>query len=164
MTELTATIDDEGARIVCHLSGAITESADFASIVSRIASHGKRALVLELHAVKRINSAGVREWIIFLGALADVVPDIEIVRASPGIVRQLSMVRNTLGTARVRSIGLPYLCERCDEEAVVDCQVERDHVHMPSDSPRCTACGALMIFDDVLDGYLAFLRDAPASG
>lgn len=161
MNELTSVIENEGSRLTCRLSGAVTESADFASVLEAISAHGQRSLTLDVHAVKRINSAGVREWIHFMRALADVATDIELVRASPGIVRQLSMVRNTRGTARVTSIGLPYVCERCDEEDVIDCVVERDQVRMPSEAPRCRACASPMIFDDVLDAYLAFLQDGP---
>jgi anti-anti-sigma regulatory factor len=159
MSELTSTLVIEKGALVCHLTGAITESAAFDGVVQEFRTRGHAELVIDLVDVKRINSAGVREWIGFLRALASCGASVVLQRVSPALVRQLSMVRNTRGGARVTSIGLPYICEDCDEERVVDGRVDGDRIAMPESAPRCAACDREMIFDDVIDGFLAFLRD-----
>jgi hypothetical protein len=139
--------------------GVITESADFRDGLAACEERQPSLVVLDLARVQRLNSAGVREWIVFVRALGERVVELEIVRASPAVVRQLSMVRNTRGRAKVRSIGLPYLCESCDDDSVVDCWVDGGDVALPASPPPCPACGAAMVFDDVVDAYLGFLRD-----
>lgn len=135
-----------------RLQGRLTESADFAPVLQAMrTSHA----VLDLEGVTQINSCGVREWMHFVHALGQRVPQVDLVRVAPPMVRQINMISNFTGDTAVRSVMLPYYCESCGHEQTLT-HVIGGGQEVP-DEVRCEACGSRSEFDDLLETYLSFL-------
>jgi anti-anti-sigma regulatory factor len=154
---LTWRVRDEGDRTVVELLGDLDENVDFGELRSLL----RGTVVLDLGGVRRIRSAGIREWLGFIRDLPEVT-DLSLVACSVACVTQLNIVHNFRGPARIESFRAPYICARCGERDIV---IERAQVswqratlgHLPMD---CPDCGADMEFDDVADRYFQFLADA----
>jgi len=143
-----------GEDLVVHLSGRITEEADFQTLTA-IAQVD--TLHLDLEHVEQINSCGVREWIHFVSDLTHGGHRFELVHCSPAIVRQLNMISNFRGGGAVRSVMLPYYCAECGHEEQRALDIPADGTLPPfQDVVVCSECGGSAEFDDMPDSYLAF--------
>ena len=141
--------------MVVELAGDIDEHAALAPLGERLSG----PVVLDLAAVRRINSQGVRTWIDFLRALSEVTR-LVFRRCSVPVITQINMIANFRGTAEVVSFYAPYVCETCGAEAehLIDVAEQRRRgLRMPD--VACAACGGAMTFDDVADRYLSFLAE-----
>jgi ABC-type transporter Mla MlaB component len=147
-------VETGAAGPVIMISGYITEEADFRPIVGL---RHPGTLRLDLAAVEQVNSTGVRGWIQFLRTVAQGGQQVELLRCSPAIVRQLNTLANFRGAAAVRSVLLPYYCVDCGRQ---------DHrvLELPADGPPpsieeaipCPDCGRSAEFDDLPKTYMAF--------
>ena len=142
-------------RVRVVLKGEIDENARLGELARRL--DGK--VVLDLAGVRRINSAGVREWVNFIRDLPQVT-EISLARCSPTITNQLNMIFNFRGKATVESFYAPYVCEECDLEVDILINVEehfsdRDPTKAPSFT--CERCGAELTFDDIPERYFSFI-------
>lgn len=135
------------------LSGAITESADFARMIEPGTG---AALSIDLSDVTLINSCGVREWTRFVATLAPLGRRVTFVRCSPAIVRQLNLISNFCGTGTVRSVLLPYYCDACGAEQQRLLQLDDGEDTIVEESIDCSSCSGQADFDDIVDRYLAF--------
>jgi anti-anti-sigma regulatory factor len=137
--------------------GEIDENADFAELRRKLSGQ----VVFQLAEVRRINSAGVREWVNFVRDLPS-VSDLTFSHCSPAIVAHLNMIYNFRGQAAIRSFYAPYVCDRCnrEDEKLLDVKAQ-----FPSGSAdelpqvACEACGEPMEFDDLPERYLSFLAE-----
>ncbi len=154
-TALDWSFDRRSGLVYVSLKGEIDENARLGELARRL--DGK--VVLDLADVRRINSAGVREWVNFIRELPK-VEEISLARCSPTITNQLNMIFNFRGKARVESFYAPYVCEHCDVEVDRLVNVEE---HFPDRDPakvpsfRCEHCGAELTFDDIPERYFSFI-------
>ncbi len=152
---LVWTLARKGEILVVHFSGEVDENAG----LERLRPHLEGRVVFDLEAVRRMNSAGVREWVNFVRNLPQ-VSELVFERCSPTIVSQLNMIYNFRGPARVRSFYAPYICEHCDVD--VDVLLDVD-THFPDRDPakvppfQCPKCGRPLTFDDIPERYFAFV-------
>jgi len=149
-SSLTWTIDKANGRTLVALNGEFTEASDFASLLPQLAS----PVTLDLSGVRRINSAGVREWVNFAAALRKQANDVVLERCSVPVVHQMNMIANFRGDSPVRSIYAPYFCTSCNREHAE--LVELSQNVSLADSLPCPKCGATMEFDDLPDQFLSF--------
>ncbi len=140
------------------LRGTIDEHAGLAAVSSQVRGP---LVVVELGAIARINSVGVRDWMIWLKSLADGGHRVVLVDCSPAMMDQVNLVRNFTQGAWIDSFLAPYFCDRCDlerDERLDPVALRREGA---SEAPAITcgkpACG--LSFDDVEEGYFAFLED-----
>jgi len=133
--------------------GDITEAARFDG-VGPLAG----AVVIDLSAVRRINSSGVREWVMFIRAVP-ATAQITYERCSPAFVTQAGMISDFLGAGRIRSLFAPYACEACGATAELLLDVEKDLAPARGRAPprACEKCGKPMVFDDLEESFFAFL-------
>ena len=143
---------ESGCALVC-LSGDVTEETSFAEVLRVEAP----VLVLDLSQVRRINSAGVREWVNFVAELGRQGRLLVFESCSVAVVQQLNMVVDFRGGAQVRSILLPYYCGTCDAERLQLLDVSGASPTLATVLP-CATCGESMEFDDLPESYLSFLR------
>jgi anti-anti-sigma regulatory factor len=118
-------------------------------------------IVVDLGGVRRINSAGLREWLAFVRKLDQEGKKLVLERCAPAIVGQINMLPEFIGdSGEVLSIMLPFCCLDCGGEklTLMDLQ-EPGSERLLNDSPTCPACGSLMEFDDVAETYLLFRND-----
>lgn len=156
MGRVTIAVDHKGDHDVVSIDGEMDDQATLSDLVSQL---GKK-VVVDLGAVRFINSVGVREWIIFLHALADRGAAVTLRACSQPMVHQMNMVVEARGAAEVESFQAPYLCESCAAEASITLDVADNKAafhafKMPTQT--CADCGGTMQFDDFASRYLLFL-------
>jgi hypothetical protein len=144
---------------VVELFGDFDETADLRELASAL--HGPVAI--DLGGIRRINSAGVREWIEFVRNLPE-VSELRLIGCSKVSVAQLNLIENFRGPARVESFWAPYSCTCGNEREILleahdAAQVVRTRV--PSPPPVVCACGRVMELDELPDRYFLFLADHP---
>ncbi len=151
---MTSTFSPEAPAGTVHvrLAGDITEESSFEPILRSDAP----VVVLDLAEVRRINSAGVREWVNFVAELARRERKVTLERCSVAVVQQLNMVVNFRGNADVRSVFVPYCCGACGAERSELLEVVGPGAPDVASSIAC-ACGGTMEFDDLPETYLSFL-------
>ena len=139
------------------INGSIDESADFSSLFEK--KH--EILFLDLKNISRINSSGVRKWVLALEKLKDI--EIHFMNCSFSIVEQLSMVPEFLTKKTfVDSFDARYVCENCNTSHTFSLVVGYDiKLGEPkyTDGPErfCPTCKAKLEFDHNPDSYLYFL-------
>jgi ABC-type transporter Mla MlaB component len=156
-SSITWRIKDRPDMTMVELIGELTESSDLDALRRRL----KGKVMLNLAAVRRVNSTGVREWVNFMRELTR-TNEVTLTHCSNAIVTQLNMIYNFRGGAKVRSFLEPYICTRCDreEDKLIDVRQHfpgGDYAQMPRFT--CDVCQSVLEFDEVIDTYLGFLRE-----
>lgn len=139
---------------VCYVrvAGTVDESFDPGVLLSEIS--GKK-IILNLRAVNRLTSFGVREWTNAMRELGRKAERVFFVECSPAFVNQLNMVSNFAGSARVLSVQAPFHCDACGWDYEVTCEIRGDEAaSLPR--PACEKCGQPMEFDDDPNSYFKF--------
>ena len=136
------------------ITGIIDENADLAAL----AEIGERPIEVNLRAVRRINSFGVRTWI---DAVRKVPPTARLtfVQCPPPVVDQCNMVSGFLGHGALVSFFAPMVCTECDEQLdqLFETEVCRANGGKLPATP-CPRCGRPMEVDDLEEQYLLFVR------
>lgn len=148
-------VDD--ARSQAILSGIISEDADFSQLVT---AAQQAALTLRLGEIERISSTGVREWILFMRAVATSPHPVTLVEVAPTLVRQLNMIDGFGGSATIASVVLPYYCDSCGKEHAQVLPLTPGEPRNIAENRPCPHCGEQAEFDDLPASYLAFLDGA----
>lgn len=124
-------------------------------------------IIFDLGEVTRINSIGIREWIIWINRNA--ANHKIIFRNCPrAIIDQANLVPGFLPPAAViESFHIPFACFDCNTSDTRIMQMGKDFVltplssgltiHMPS-APQCPNCGKQMVFDAIEQTYFQFLK------
>jgi hypothetical protein len=142
----------EGDTTFIALGGDITEEAELDLALEGI---GKNA-VIDLSGIKRVNSFGVRNWVNFMQALAEVCESVRFENCATCMVRQFSMVPTTRKGAHIGSLMLPYYCPDCDDEREIRLEVRAASAPEEPPEENCPECGEEMEFDDVPESYFSF--------
>jgi anti-anti-sigma regulatory factor len=139
------------------LNGRIDEHATAALVKLQREIADAKDVELDLRGVTAVNSIGVREWVGFVSGCCAAADGVELHQCSVAFVSQLNVVAGFAGTALVKSIMLPYLCEQCGTYLEVAGAVV---VGAPPalGTPACERCHAPMVFDDLKESYFAFLQ------
>ncbi len=139
------------------LEGVITERSDFAPLSAALSTQGADAL--DVGGVERINSAGVREWVLFLErSVRTRSKPLALLRCPPEFVQQLNTVAGFAKGCAVRSVLAPFRCEKCGAESLVECATEGDPIAAVQQPRACARCKGALAFDDLEEAYFAFLR------
>ncbi len=143
-----------GRGLLLSLSGVIDENADLAAVSSI-----REDAVINLKAIRRINSFGVRAWI---DAVRQIPTSVSLTfeECPPPVVDQCNMVTGFLGHGILESFFAPMTCEECDEQ--LD-QLFRTDTCRENDgklpSTPCPRCSRDMEVDDLEEQYLLFVRE-----
>ncbi len=147
-----------------RLSGVIDEHLDGASLSVRLAERA-HPIVIDLDAVPRITSFGVRQWLEGLKGTA--TEHLYFMRCRPAMVAQFNSVPRFGGRGCILSLYLPYLCPECDLafEVILDVRSGRDAlVAQRAPAVRCPKCSSEAEFDDLEQTYFrSALQTLPAS-
>jgi anti-anti-sigma regulatory factor len=144
--------------------GEITEDTNFGQILQTLQNHLSNAkqLYFDLSSVSRINSCGVREWILFLERIQNRIPT-AFTMVNEFFVDQASVVPTLLGKrgTPVLQFHAPYRCTSCNRRVP---RILKSH-EVPIEEPkapgsRCEKCGSALEFDAIEEEYFAFLRHA----
>jgi anti-anti-sigma regulatory factor len=141
---------------VLTLKGQLDDQATLSELLAQLGTH----VTIDLGGVRFINSVGVREWIVFLGALVERGTKIVLRNCSEPMVHQMNMVVEAGAGAEIESFFAPFVCSGCGSEQSVAIQVApiRDQLKARVVPPQpCPDCGDSMRFDDFPNRYLLFL-------
>ncbi len=155
MAKLRSSVDRSTDPPIVKLVGVLDEDSELSALASEVPAG---LVVIDLSEVQRINSFGVRDWLAWLSKMDKNGTHPVLVGCSPSIVAQINIIEAFVGGGEVRSFFLPYVCPRCDRDAVllVDVAALGPLPRVPPPF-RCEACAAEMEFDDVAERYFAFL-------
>ena len=113
-------------------------------------------VVVDMDAVNRITSFGVREW---MNALRDLTTETYFfTKCRPAVFAQFNSVNGFGGRGRVVTFYCPYVCPDCETafDVLVDLRTQRDVVAAKVAPPeKCPSCGADAEFDDIESSYFA---------
>lgn len=142
-------VSKNGANYV--LSGVLDETADLTAF-----KDAKGAITINFKNVERINSCGIREWVVAFTGLTELQAVFE--ECSLVVVKQLNAVPDFKGKAIVKNFFAPYFCESCDKE---DIQLFQATEIKPDQAPpekTCGTCKKAMSFDAIPSQYFSFLK------
>lgn len=148
---------EQGERLVVTLDGDIDENAGLFDLTPVLAG----SVVLDLGGIRRINSAGVREWVNFIRDSDPRTDHLALSNCSPAIVMQMNMIANFRGNAEITSFYAPLVCPACDREQDERIDVTPEIVRdLPDRIPdfTCTKCQTVLELDDIPERYFAFLK------
>lgn len=147
----------EGDIMCLRFIGTIDEDFNGAEV----AKQAKGTLILDLGAVRRISSFGIREWVDFIKAAELNAHSIYFIECSPKILDQFNMVANFGGSGKILSFYAPYRCDYCDDDRRRLVQVDESYeliknLNLP-DVP-CDSCGNPEYFDEDAEAFLNHLQ------
>ncbi len=142
-----------------RLYGTIDETFDPTVLLEAAVG---RDLLLNLKAVSRISSFGVRDWVHTLEALRQRTDRIVLVECSPAVVAQMNMVANFALGATIASVQAPYFCEKCGWDTEVLVNLAGGEAGPQPPDTTCKRCGRPMALDDDPESYFAFRKGLPA--
>ncbi|MBA3502743.1 MAG: hypothetical protein M4D80_26270 [Myxococcota bacterium] len=151
----------DGAIACLKFIGTIDEAFEGKKLGTSTAGE---VLVVDLGAVKKISSFGIREWVDFISTASKQVRSVVLIECAPKVVDQLNMVANFAGTGRVFSFYAPFKCDYCDSEHRVILQVDKDLETLKSmklaDRP-CPSCKEAMYFDEDGATFFSYVLGQP---
>ncbi|MBA2544544.1 MAG: hypothetical protein H0V17_33180, partial [Deltaproteobacteria bacterium] len=151
----------DGPIACLKLAGTIDEAFDGKKLGASVTGE---VLLVDLGAIKKISSFGIREWVDFVGAASKQVRSLILIECAPKVVDQLNMVANFTGGGRVFSFYAPFRCDYCNTEQRVLLQVDRDHETIKSmklaERP-CPSCKESMYFDDDGATFFSYIVGQP---
>ncbi len=151
----------ENAITCLRLSGTIDEKFDGKSLLAALKGG---TVILDLGGVEKISSFGIREWVDFMGKLAQKATSIYFVECSPKVIDQCNMVANFAAGAKVVSFYAPYRCDYCDDERrrLFQVDLDRDAIRAAKLPERvCEACSNPEYFDEDPLTFFSHLQQQP---
>lgn len=145
-------------RNVYYLKGVIDETTNFNALLGTLPPE----VEFNCRQVSKINSNGVKSWIVHFSAVAKSGVKFSFVEMSIPLVEQLNSLANFPCTAPVISIESPYLCTnpKCKKEVKVILQTSTIDPQAEVEPVKCPHCGGSAEFDDLPDEYFAFKESA----
>ncbi|WP_044199803.1 serine/threonine-protein kinase [Hyalangium minutum] len=118
-------------------------------------------VILDLGAVDRISSFGVRKWIEFVSRLPQGAISMYVVYAPPVVVDQLNMVEGFAGVSRVLTVLAPYTCKTCSEDRLRAVNL-MDEAQIISENRapehNCPVCSNPLEFADLPSEFFGYMR------
>jgi hypothetical protein len=146
---------EESTPPVYLLAGILDETANLSELATRITG----PTILDLRDVRRISSAGTRNW---LTLIRNIPAQKIVLRAcSRAVVEQMNMLLDFTGGAKVESVVLPFECPTCehfDNVLAPVGELRRQLIQGAPQSPACTRCRTQMTLAEDPHGYFMFLR------
>lgn len=154
--------ETENELAVVRPVGVIDEDSNLSVIIQAIAqSQGIRGVQFDLGHVSRMNSCGVREWILLVERLSASFR-CSFVNVNELIVEQANMIPGIFGKrGAVLSFHAPYFCESCSAEQSV--LLKPADVSIGDGGPvvpviNCNKCSSPLVFDWEPSEYFHFIQ------
>ncbi|MCB0419737.1 MAG: hypothetical protein KDD61_02000 [Bdellovibrionales bacterium] len=152
---------EQGTKVT--LTGRITEDSDFGLMPSK----DDAPLVIDMQNVTRINSCGLRFWVIWMNDLGKDT-QVTLQNCPQWVVDQINILEGFVGNNTVvESFYVPYYCEDCElSESVFKKQgvdfelnnVDAAIQDWEDQPPKCPQCSGDMDLDAVSSKYFSFLK------
>jgi anti-anti-sigma regulatory factor len=147
--------DESTTPPVFRIDGVFDETA----VLNDLAAQLTGPAVLDLSNVRRMSSAGTRNW---LNLIRRVKARQLVLRAcSRAMVEQMNMLLDFTGGAKVESIIVPYQCPTCESTNNVLVHVAALRAQLTQGQLKrqvCPTCQIAMDLTEDADSYFLFLR------
>ena len=153
---MQVTKNQEGDVTVLHFAGTIDhDDASFDQLVGPLSGKVR----VNTRDVLRINSIGVKGWIMYFTQLRNKSIQLSFNEVSCGLMQQAALLKGFLLPKEVVSFQVLYICEACEKDCSVLIQVQ-DLMRPDFEPPEgvCPACNGKLILDDFLDDYKAIFK------
>lgn len=148
----------EGTITCLRFQGTIDEAFDGKRLAASLKCS---TLIIDMAAVKKISSFGIREWTDFIKTVERSVQKLIAIECTPKVVDQINMVSQFLGTkGQVFSFYAPYRCDYCDIDRRVLFQVDRDQAAIRGLRPPeqlCETCSRPEYFDEEPGAFFSYV-------
>lgn len=158
-------METEGNSVLIRPVGVIDEDVNFSVVLDTLSKLQPlvKVLQLDMSAVARMNSCGVREWILMMERIPAAIA-LEFVNVNELFVEQANMIPGMFGrkgSVKVLNFQAPYHCGKCDSDSVLlvepkDVKFEGEHPVAPSF--HCKGCGGNLDFDWIEEEYFGFIN------
>lgn len=153
----------ENQLVIVTISGPVDENTEFPDL----SKAARGVLRLELNAVTRLNSMGLKGWIAWMKSIPKNL-QVEFSLCPRAVVDQMGILNGFLPMqATVVSFLVPYHCHKCGHETDVIAIREQDYLEANTDFREkvllsaerpCPECGSQMDWDIVPQKYFSFMR------
>ncbi len=159
-------------RLNLLFTGAITEDVNLSKVVTSLKDlcpEEARTLAIDVEGVTRINSCGIREWILFLERLQPLGREVRFSILGEVFAELAGFTPAVLGRVccAIERVVVPYLCDGCGSRVTSALLVE-DLVRaaeVPTIEPLpCPQCKKPMHADILENEYFEFLRHLSLTG
>ena len=157
---LNARIGQGDGWTALRLDGVIDEHNGLDQLTAPLGPP-RPTLLIDLGGVRRINSVGVRDWVVWLRGLRQRYPTIVLFDCPPAIMNEVNLVRNFAEGAIITTFQAPYYCDRCGQESIQHLDAldmvrsgVRKAPPFPCGKPACANA-----LDDADETYFAFFDD-----
>lgn len=152
---LNLTVEIQGTKTIVHLEGQVDETFSLEKEMPVL----RETLELNCAKINRMNSTGVKKWMIFLNSISKQTK-IRFVSVSPAMVEQFNLISNFGSNGEVVSVLLPYECVKCGNTfSIVKTVPELLKAKLQISPEKCPKCGDdHSEFDDLPEEYLQFLN------
>jgi hypothetical protein len=157
-------MEQVGARLVFRPFGTIDEDVNFSIMITTIAEFGDaaREIAFDVSQVSRMNSCGVREWVLLMERLASGKP-IVFTRVGSAFLEQANIIPNLFGKkgTPVQTFEAPYFCSQCDKSTqhwIETAQVKFANGKAIPPSFSCETCAKALVFDWDDEEYFNFMK------
>jgi CheY-like chemotaxis protein len=145
--------EDQGHKIVAF-SGVLRADSDLDPLRMLFGE-----VYFRMREFRRISSDSVQRWIDFVRSLKN-ASRIYLIECPISFIHQANLITNLVERQEVLSFYAPYSCPACgiDEQKLIDVRRDLDggKKRTPPAFP-CSACGATLAFDDLVEQYFSFL-------
>jgi hypothetical protein len=139
------------------IDGVIDESVDLRALLPE----RPETLALNCKGVRRINSSGVRNWMLTFGGFQKKGTHLVFDELPSVLVERLTLIPGFLCGGHFSSVHLPYRCNHCATELNQRRSVSQLKLTRPRISQvQCPKCQSAAEFDEVPSKFFAFLDEA----
>jgi len=114
-----------------------------------------KQVVFDCEGVRKINSIGVRDWMLSLGRLANRCA-VSFVNCPEVFVDMAVMVPTFTRGRPIRSFYATYVCEDCAVERTLLVEIKAGQAVLPGDCV-CAKCGGKLMPDEELESDIRFV-------
>jgi hypothetical protein len=157
-------MEQSGSKIIFRPIGVIDEDVNFSILLSTIADFKDPSIevAFDVSQVNRMNSCGVREWILLVEKLSQ-SKLLQYVKVGSVFLEQANMIPNLFGKkgTPVKSFEAPYHCPHCDQTSqhwIETTQVKMQNGRPVPPSYSCATCRKPLVFDWDEDEYFSFMK------
>ncbi len=165
----------EPARTKAGIELTLSGEAAMVSVAGLIDEHfagfgvigsGVKNLIINVSAMTRMTSFGVRQWLKGMDALPKTLTEIYLLGCPTFFVDQLNMVLNFGGSGKVLTVVAPFTCPSCGQESgeTVDVLADRSTLAKGGiPEKECARCAGKLEFDETPESYFSFVTKYAAS-
>lgn len=161
-------LDTQGDMVTIRPMGVIDEDSQLPLILQTLQQMKPllKSIRFDLAHVRRMNSCGIREWILLMERIGTLAP-VSFENLSEVFIEQANMLPGVFGknggrqgAPVVHSLQIPYHCRSCSKDFSYRFQVEelpRRNGRHGAPARSCPDCSGALDFDWIEDEYFTFL-------